>query len=109
MSYPEIAKVLNIGKNTAIKACEFEEVIYVAFSIYRLLQPKERYIWVKIRILYETDKAILVYNGGKFWSTSLNCFRIQLRRTNSFEAKHVSIWRRRMDPQIADMWDKTKK
>ena len=23
MSYPEIAKVLNIGKNTAIKACEF--------------------------------------------------------------------------------------
>jgi len=27
------------------------------FSIYNLLYPKEKYIWARVRILYETDKA----------------------------------------------------
>ena len=26
-------------------------------SIYRLMHPKERYIWLHIRILHETEKA----------------------------------------------------
>ena len=30
------------------------------FSIYDLLNPRPKYIWVQIRILHETDKAILV-------------------------------------------------
>ena len=54
------------------------------FSIYRLLQPKERYIWVKIRILHETDKAILVYNGRKFWIPKSRIYEIRLRN-NVFE------------------------
>ena len=36
------------------------------FGIYNLLNP-ERYIWVKVRILHETDKAILIDNGMKTW------------------------------------------
>ena len=28
---------------------------------------KERYIWAQIRILHETDKAILVDNGMRIW------------------------------------------
>ena len=30
-----------------------------------LIHPKERYIWVQVRILHETDKAALVDNGMK--------------------------------------------
>jgi len=30
------------------------------FSIYRMLYPKPKYIWIQIHILYETKKAILV-------------------------------------------------
>ena len=54
------------------------------FSIYRLLQPKEPYVWAQIRILYETDKAILVYNGRKFWIPKSRICRIRLRK-NTFE------------------------
>ncbi len=54
------------------------------FSIYRLLQPKECYIWVKIRILYETDKAILVYNSNKFWIPKSRIYEVRLKN-NIFE------------------------
>ncbi len=37
------------------------------FNIYRLLYPDEKYIWIQVRILHETDKAILVDNGMKIW------------------------------------------
>jgi hypothetical protein len=37
------------------------------FSIYRLIYPKKRYIWAKVRILHETEKAILIDNGMKIW------------------------------------------
>ncbi len=41
------------------------------FSICNILypnQPQQRYIWVKVRILHETQQAILVYNYRKIWS-----------------------------------------
>ena len=54
------------------------------FSIYSVLHPKERYVWVKIRILYETDRAILVYNERKFWISKSQICGIRLRN-NIFE------------------------
>jgi len=33
------------------------------FSIYNLLYPKEKYIWARVRILHETDEAVLIDNG----------------------------------------------
>ena len=48
-------------------------------SIYRLMHPKERYIWAQIRILHETDKAVLVNNGMKIWIPKSRIHRIRLR------------------------------
>ncbi len=53
-------------------------------SIYRLIHPKERYIWAQVRILYETDKAVLVDNGMKIWIPKSRIYRIRLRN-NTFE------------------------
>ena len=41
------------------------------FSIYKLLYPKPRYVWVQVRILHETKKALLVENVEKIWIPSL--------------------------------------
>jgi hypothetical protein len=54
------------------------------FSFYRLLYPRERYIWAQIRILHETKKAVLVYNGRKFWISKSRIHGIRLR-DNIFE------------------------
>lgn len=54
------------------------------FSIRNIIYPKERYIWVKIRIIHETDKAILIYNGRKFWIPKSRIYGIRLRN-NAFE------------------------
>lgn len=54
------------------------------FSIYRALHTEERYIWAKIRILYETNKAILIDNGRKFWIPKSRIYGIRLRN-NFFE------------------------
>ena len=54
------------------------------FSIYRLLYPKERYIWAQVRILHETRKAILVYNGRKFWIPKSRIYGVRLKN-NAFE------------------------
>ena len=54
------------------------------FSIYRLMYPEERYIWAQVRILHETDKAILVDNGMKIWIPKWHIHRIRLRN-NIFE------------------------
>jgi len=54
------------------------------FSIYRLLRPEERYIWVQVRILHETDKAVLVDNGMKTWVPKSLIHGIRLRN-NDFE------------------------
>jgi hypothetical protein len=42
-------------------------LMFWPFSIYRLVHPNERYIWVQVRILYETGTAVLVDNGMKIW------------------------------------------
>ncbi len=54
------------------------------FSISNLLYPKEKYIWVQVRILHETEKAILVDNGMKIWIPKSRIYRIRLRN-NTFE------------------------
>ena len=53
-------------------------------SIYGLMHPKEKYIWVQVRILHETDKAVLVDNGMKIWIPKSRIHRIRLRN-NVFE------------------------
>jgi len=53
-------------------------------SVYRLMHPKERYIWVQVRILRETDKAILIDNGMTIWVPKSRIHRIRLRN-NIFE------------------------
>ena len=54
------------------------------FNIYRLMHPEERYIWVQVRILYETHKAILVDNGMKIWIPKSQIYGVRLRN-NIFE------------------------
>jgi len=54
------------------------------FSIYNLLYPKEKYIWAGVRILHETEKAILINNGMKIWIPKSQIYRIRLRN-NIFE------------------------
>ncbi len=51
------------------------------FNIYRILQSKERYIWIQARILYETDKAILVESGIKIWIPKSQICGIKLRKS----------------------------
>ena len=53
-------------------------------SIHRLMHPKERHIWVHVRILRETNKAVLVDNGIKIWIPKSQIYRIRLRN-NIFE------------------------
>ena len=53
-------------------------------GIYRLMHPKERCIWARVRILHETDKAVLVDNGMKIWVPKSRIYRIRLRN-NTFE------------------------
>jgi hypothetical protein len=53
------------------------------FGIHNLINP-ERYIWSQIRILHETDKAILTYNGMKTWIPKSRIYGIRLRK-NVFE------------------------
>ena len=47
--------------------------------IYRFLYSSERYTWAQVRILHETDKAILVDNGMKTWIPKSRLFGIRLR------------------------------
>ena len=53
------------------------------FGIHNLINP-ERYIWSQVRILHETDKAILIYNGMKIWIPKSRIYGIRLRK-NIFE------------------------
>lgn len=54
------------------------------FNIHNIISPKERYIWAQIRILHETNKAILVDNGRKFWVPKSRIYGIRLKN-NIFE------------------------
>ena len=46
--------------------------------------PEERYIWARVRILHETDKAILVDSGMKIWIPKSRIRGIRMRN-NIFE------------------------
>ena len=46
--------------------------------------PKERYIWAQVRILRETEKAILIDNGMKIWIRKSQIYGIRLGN-NTFE------------------------
>lgn len=54
------------------------------FGIYSLLYPIEKYVWARVRILHETDKAILIDNGTKIWIPKSQIYKIRLRN-NTFE------------------------
>ena len=54
------------------------------FSIYRFMYPKQKYIWAQIRILHETEKAILIDNGMKIWIPKSRIYGIRLK-DNIFE------------------------
>jgi len=43
------------------------------------MHPKERYIWARVRISRETDKAVLVDNGMKIWIPKSRIGKIRLR------------------------------
>ena len=58
--------------------------MFWSLSIYRLMHPREKCIWVQARILHETDKAVLVNNGMKIWIPKSRIYRIRLRN-NVFE------------------------
>ena len=54
------------------------------FNINKFLYPQEKYIWIQVHILYETEKAILVDNDMKIWIPKSRIHRIRLRN-NIFE------------------------
>ncbi len=49
-----------------------------------LLYPKEKYVWARVRILHETERAILIDNGMKIWIPKSRIYGIRLRN-NIFE------------------------
>jgi len=48
------------------------------------MYPKQKYIWAQIRILHETEKAILIDNGMKIWIPKSRIYGIRLK-DNIFE------------------------
>jgi hypothetical protein len=54
------------------------------FGIHNAIYPKERYIWAPVRIIHETDKAILVDNGRRLWIPKSRIYGVRLRK-NTFE------------------------
>jgi len=55
------------------------------FTLSRLFyQQEERLIWVKVRILHETDKAILVQHCRKLWIPKSRIYGVRLKN-NTFE------------------------
>ena len=49
------------------------------FTLRKLIEPREHYLWTQVRILHETDKAILVRSGIKTWIPKSQIFGIRLR------------------------------
>lgn len=54
------------------------------FSIRNLIYPQERFIWAQVRIIHETEKALLVDNGRKIWIPKSRLHGIRLKN-NAFE------------------------
>ncbi len=78
MSWLDIFLSLREAKST-VRHCESAEG-----RRGNLLYPKEKYVWARVRILHETDKAILVDNGMKIWIPKSRIRRMRLRN-NIFE------------------------
>ena len=56
--------------------------IFWFFYNYYPKYPRYKKIWLKIRFLHETDKAILVYcNGEKIWIPKPRVYKIRLRKS----------------------------
>jgi hypothetical protein len=53
-------------------------------NLNRLLATKPTHIWCSIRILYEAEKAVLIYNDGKTSVPKSGIWNIRLR-DNTFE------------------------
>ncbi len=53
--------------------------MYWPLNIHKSFYPPERYIWVKVRILRETDKAIFVQIGTRIWIPKSRVRAIRLR------------------------------
>jgi len=49
------------------------------FTLSNLLRPKPLHIWAQVRILRETDKAILVDTGTKTWIPKSRIHGIRLK------------------------------
>ncbi len=61
-------------------------------NIYRLMYPKEKYIWAQVRSLRETDKAVLVDNGMKIWIPKSRIREIRLKTMSlRFTSKKVPL------------------
>lgn len=54
------------------------------FNIRNAIYPQEKFVWAQVRIIHETDKAILVDNGRKFWIPKSQIDKIRLKN-NIFE------------------------
>ena len=50
------------------------------FWIIGLLFGKSEYVWLPVRILKETDKAILVDNGRRLWIAKSQIYKIRLKK-----------------------------
>jgi len=53
------------------------------FSLYTLLRLEEKRLWVKVRILHETEKAVLTEVGvGKQWIPKSKIHAIRIKDKN---------------------------
>ena len=69
------------------------------FSIRSLLYPQERSVWTQVRIIHETDKAILVDNGRKFWIPKSRIGGIRLKFA-LFTIYYTWLGMRDLNPRI---------
>ena len=78
MSFPRSLSPTTIGERESITMPWYP-------SLYRMLCPKPRYVWCPVQILRETEKAILVDNGGKSWVPKSQIWGIRLRDNTFYE------------------------
>lgn len=50
------------------------------FTLRSIFFPESHFIWVQIRIIHETDKAILVDHGRRLWIAKSQIAKIRLRK-----------------------------
>jgi len=73
MLWPDIFSSL-LGTKSSVCHCE-----PVEGRRGNLNYPKEKYIWAQVRILHETERAILIDNGMKIWIPKSQIYGIRLR------------------------------